>query len=295
MTVVLVSLACMVWLLLDQWSKIRNLDLVVRPGLMTLALFSLVILFFLDAYGWHLIMRSLGQAPEATTSMRIWMVSSLTRYLPGGVWGYFSRATMCTQHGIPLVITSLGLYLETMLLMASALAAGFPALLSATGFPIDQRTAAVLWLALALLMHPKVLAWTRHLPGKPGRLLAAAPIPNQIHMLGLYLYYLVFWAAFGGVFLCFVLAIHPLGSASWLPVGATICMSFLIGFIAVFFPGGIGVRESAMYLLLLPYMPPAACLLISIASRIWLMVGEGIAVGLTVALIRRRPSDAGCT
>ena len=289
--VVLLSLACMVWLLISQWSKIRDLDLDVRPGMMILALVALILLFFLDAYGWHLIMRSLGHAPEPRTSIRIWMVSSLTRYLPGGIWGYLSRAAMCTEHGVPLVATSLGLYLETVLLMASALAAGFPALLSATGSPIDQGTAAMLWMVLALFIHPKVLAWTRHLPGMPGRLLAVAPFPKQVHMLGLFLYYLVFWAAFGGVFLCFVLALHPLAPASWLPVGASISMSFLIGFIAVFIPGGIGVRESAMYLLLLPHMPPAACLLISITSRLWIMAGEAISVGVAVTLVTRQPRD----
>ncbi|MGQ0656506.1 MAG: lysylphosphatidylglycerol synthase domain-containing protein [Chromatiales bacterium] len=283
--VIVLSLAFMLWLLVDQWSKIRNLNLEVRPAMMAAALIALVVLFFLDAYGWHLILRSLGPRPEAPSSIRIWMVSALTRYLPGGVWGYLSRAAMCTERGIPLVTSSLSLYLETLLLTASSLAVGFPALLSATGFPIDPTTAGLLWLVLGLLLHPKAIALTRHLPGRPGRVLAATSLPSQLQTLSLYLYYLAFWTAFGAVFVCFVLSLYPLSPSSWVPVGASISMSFLVGFITVFVPGGIGVRESVLYLLLLPFMPPAACLLISIGSRLWIMAGEAISVGIAVAVI----------
>lgn len=285
---VLVSLLCMAWLLIDQWAKIRNLELTVRPGLMAVAVIALVALFLLDAFGWHLILRALGQQPDARSSIRIWLVSSLTRYLPGGVWGYLSRAAMCSERGIPLVTSSLSLYLETLLLSASSLAAGIPSLLFATGLPINLPSAVGLWLALSLLLHPRVIALLRHVPGQPGRLLATATLPRNSRMLMLYLYYLAFWAAFGAAFVCFVAALHPLPVNAWIPVGASISMSFLIGFIAVFVPGGIGVRESVLYLLLLPFLPPAACLLISIGSRLWIMVGEAIAVGVATSPIPSR-------
>lgn len=281
----------MIGVLLEQWDRIRSLDLHVRPGLMALALTALIALFFLDAYGWHLIIRALGIKSQAAQSIRTWMVSSLARYLPGGVWGYLSRAALCSEQGIPLASSSLGLYLETLLVITSSLAVGFPALLYVSGLAINPLAALAIWLCLSLLIHPRIIALSRYLPGRPGRLLKSVTLPSVRRIFLLYLYYLGFWVIFGLVFVCFVLSICPLPILAWVPVGASLSLSFLLGFIAVFSPSGIGVRESALYLLLLPYMPHAASLLISVTSRFWMMLGEGVSVALAVTLCRPPPRE----
>ena len=289
--VLLTALGFMVGLLYDQWNRIRALDLEVRPGMMAAASLALIVLFFLDAFGWHLILRALGHEPEASQSIRVWMVSSLTRYLPGGVWGYLSRAALCAEQGIPLTSSGLGLYLETLLLMSSSFAVGFPAILFATGLPLSPLTAAAIWIGVSLLMHPRVIALTRRLPGRSGKLLDSVALPSARVMLCLYFYYLVFWILFGAIFVCFVLALYPLPPQAWLAVGASLSMSFLVGFIAVIVPSGIGVRESVLYALLLPFIPHAASLLVSVTSRFWVMVGEGISVALAVTLLRARSRE----
>lgn len=291
--VLLVSLGFMTWLLYQQWGRIRALQLHVDPAMMAIAVAGLIVLFFLDAYGWHLIMRALGHRAKAPQNIRIWMVSSLARYLPGGVWGYLSRAALCSEQGIPLVSSSLGLYLETLLLMASSLAVGFPALMFVSGLPINPLSATLFWIGLSLLMHPRIVALTRYLPGRPGKLFASVSLPSARRTFLLYVYYLVFWILFGAVFVCFVHAIYPLPIQAWIPVGASFSMSFLVGFIFVFVPGGIGIREGLLYILLLPFLPPAASLIVSVGSRIWVILGEGIAVALAVALFRAPRSESG--
>lgn len=289
----MVSLGFMTWLLYDQWSRIRALQLHVDPAMMAIAFAGLIVLFFLDAYGWHLIICALGHQPKAPQSIRIWMVSSLARYLPGGVWGYLSRAALCSEQGIPLASSSLGLYLETLLLMASSLAVGFPALLFVSGLPINPLSATLFWIGLSLLLHPRIVALTRYLPGRPGRLFASVSLPSARRTFLLYVYYLVFWILFDAVFVCFVHAIYPLPMQAWIPVGAGFSMSFLVGFLVVFVPGGIGIREGILYILLLPFLPPAASLIVSVGSRIWVMLSEGISVALAVALFRAPRSESG--
>jgi hypothetical protein len=282
-----VALLFMGWLVYTQWSQIRQLELHPDSFTMSLAVAVLVAIFFADAYGWHLILRAMGYEHQASQNVRIWMLSSLTRYLPGGVWGYVSRAAMCSEQGIPLAASGLGLYLETLMLMGTSLAVGFPALLSATGITLNPATAVTIWMAMGLLVHPKILSMLRRLPGRPGQLFAAEQLPSGGRMLRLYFYYLAFWVIFGATFVGFVLALYPLPTQAWITVGSSFSLSFLIGFVVLFAPSGIGVRESALYVLLLPFLPPAACLLITATSRLWLMLGEALAVAITLACLRK--------
>ena len=70
--------------------------------------------------------------------------------------------------------------------------------------------------------------------------------------------------------------------------------SYLIGFLAIFAPGGIGVREAALagLLISLRLATPADAALLAAASRIWLTVVEilpGLAF-LPGTSLRRRTS-----
>jgi len=93
-SLVTVSIALMIAALVRQWEQIEAIEWSIRPFLMTLAIVGLTLQVFLTAYGWHLITRSLGGHIVVQRSIRIWLLSSVTRYLPGGIWSYASRASM---------------------------------------------------------------------------------------------------------------------------------------------------------------------------------------------------------
>lgn len=286
--IVLLSVSFMIAAVTSQWNKIQSINWLLRPELLAVSLVGLVVVFFLDAYGWHLILRSLGQRVPPRTSIRIWFLSSLARYLPGVIWSYTSRISMAKEKGITVASSSMSLYLETLLLMASSLAVGFPSLMAAVGIPVNPLSAIFLWILFGLLMHPRILSILRFLPGKMGRGLLTLSLPDVKTIFCLYIYYLVFWILFSAIFVCFVSGIHPLGTHQWIPVGSSIALGFFLGFILVIFPGGIGVRESALYVLLLPFMPAAATLLVSVGSRIWVMLGEVLSLGIIMSLKRER-------
>lgn len=195
---------------------------------------------------------------------------------------------MAKEKGITVALSSMSLYLETLLLMASSLAVGFPSLMAAVGLPVNHLSAVFLWVLFGLLMHPRILSILRFLPGKMGREFLTISLPDLKTIFSLYIYYLVFWIFFGAIFVCFVSGIHPLDANQWLLVGSSIALGFFLGFILVIFPGGIGVRESALYVLLLPFMPAAATLLVSVGSRIWVMLGEVLSLGIIMSLRKER-------
>lgn len=275
---VLVAIVFMLLAVSHQWEQIRALNWTFDPWMMIGSVLLLVAVFFLDAYGWHLILIMLGRRLAVKTSIKIWMISSIARYIPGGVWSYTSRMAMAQQAGVSLTESSISLYLETLLLMASSLAVGLPALLMLADFPYDRTFTVLIFVLLGFALHPRFIALLRFMPGKIGRCMARLSLPSVGYMFGLYLYYVLLWLLLCSGFVVFVSSLFPLDIRQSLLVGASLALSFFAGFVVVFAPGGLGVRESVLYFLLVSYMTPAASLLVSLGSRLWVMLGEGISL-----------------
>ncbi len=291
--VVLLSLGFMTGIVVDLWPQLRDTDYHLQGGALLLSLTMLVLLFVLDAFGWLIILSSLAHSPPHLESIRIWLLSSIARYIPGGIWSYVSRAEMTSKQGVDLPSISVALFLETLLLAASSFVAGLPALIIANGYSLGWWQPLLLVVATMIVFHPASLQLLQKLPGKLGKSFSRINLPSFRQMAGLYLYYLIFWCLFGVAFVVFVNMLHPLTETQWLPVASSIGLSFFSGFVMVFVPGGIGVRESVLYLLLTPVIPAPDALLIAIGSRIWIMAGEGLSLFLIEILFHVKKRNTG--
>lgn len=284
---VALALGFMAWLVVEHWNQIKLLNLTLRYDFLIGSLGVLVVLFFLDALGWHLILRSIGYHLDPARSVLIWMVSSLTRYIPGGVWSYLSRASMARDAGIKWGCCSISLYLETLLLMASSCAVGLPALAYISGLAVRAIDFGIVIFVLGILLHPKVIKLARHIPGRFGKVFESMPLPSIKHIIGLYFYYVTFWCLFGLTFIGFVSAICEVPMNLWVPIGSSLALGFFVGFVMIFIPGGLGVRESVIYALCLAVFSPSEAVLIALGSRLWIMAGEFVSVVLAVTFFQR--------
>ena len=284
---VALALVFMAWLVVDHWNQIKLLNVTLRYDFLIGSLGVLVVLFFLDALGWHLILRSMGYQLDPARIVMIWMVSSLSRYIPGGVWSYFSRASMARDAGIKWTCCSISMYLETLLLTASSCAVGVPALLYISGLPVRVVDSVIVIVVLGLLLHPKVIKLGKYIPGRFGKVFEAMRLPSIRHTIMLYLYYVTFWCLFGLTFIGFVSAICEVPMDLWLPIGSSLALGFFVGFVMIFIPGGIGIRESVIYALCLAVFSPSEAVLIAISSRLWIMAGEFVSVLLAVVFFQR--------
>lgn len=284
LAIVLLSVVFMALVVVDQWHRLQSVSWSFNLDFFVLAVIGIVALFLLDAYCWHLILRALNQSMPAILSIRIWVLSSITRYLPGGFWPYLSRISLARDRGLRVAALSISLYLETLLLAMSSLAVGLPALMGAANLPITPWTGGLILILFGLLMHPRIIALLRYVPGKIGRSMEQIELPGLARLAGLYVFYVLFWILFGVFFVCFVNAVYPVPSDKMIQAGSSIALSFFIGYVIFFFPGGIGLRETTLYLLLIGSFPHEVCLLISISSRLWVMLGEGLSILLVLVM-----------
>lgn len=281
-SLVTVSIVIMIAALVRQWEQIELMEWSIKPILMTLAVAGLTLHFFLAAYGWHLITRAVGGHIIVRRSIQIWLLSSITKYLPGGIWSYASRASMAKQENMSIPAVTTSLYLETILLASASLAVGLPALLVSSGLPVTPLQAGLLLALFALMVHPRFLGLLRRLPGPVGEAFAEVRLPTTMQLVGLYLYYLAFFMLFGLVFSIFAKSLYDLPLQIFPYLAASIVLAFCIGFIAIIFPSGIGIREGVLFLLLSAVLPDSVSLLIAVGSRLWVTFTEAIAVGIAL-------------
>jgi uncharacterized membrane protein YbhN (UPF0104 family) len=72
-------------------------------------------------------------------------------------------------------------------------------------------------------------------------------------------------------------------------------LAWAVGFLIIFFPGGIGPREVALIAVLAPVMPSASALVVALASRVVMTIGDLVwaGTGLVLGRTRGRGGQAG--
>jgi hypothetical protein len=215
---------------------------------------------------WLNLLRLLG-APGGRSVVPVYLVAQFAKYVPGGVWQFAGRAALARDVGIPARTTTVSMTVE----LVSALAAALVLALLALGAGGVAAACAVVVLVAVAARH----SWPRL------RRLPRAAVG------GLFLY--LPSVALSGVALWLVSrAILPrTGGSVVFYVGAW-AASWAVGLVAIFAPGGIGVREAVVVALLRRHVGTADATVVAAASRLVVTAGDAAAAAIGAALRRRR-------
>jgi hypothetical protein len=230
------------------------------------------------------------------SAARVWSVSNLARYLPGKVWNIGAMGAMSKQLGVSPVAASGSAILST---LVNLLAGVVVALIS--GRALLERTSAgsgtiaaviavlaSLALLLAPMLMPRVAALVGRMVGRP----VEATLPARAVIYAL-IGNLIAWLLYGAAFELFTGGLLGPLTGGYGEYLAAYTISYILGYLALFAPAGIGVREGAMATVLtfagLTTAPQAA--LVALTSRVWLTLLE-VVPGFsfwTHAAVNRRP------
>ena len=222
------------------------------------ASFALILFCFVwAALTWWTSLWLLGGRLEAGAAMQIYFLSLLPRYIPGLIWGYVGRTYLCEQRGVARSVAVLSSVVEIALFVGSGLSIGL-----------------MHWVAPPTLLYLMILP--------PGALaVGLTVITPKAHPFGwmdlariflswylLVLTYYLFWILYGISLVVLVQAITPaLNGAQVVYVISAFAISWLVGFAAVFVPGGLGVREAGIILALEPLTGSLTAVFIAVLAR----------------------------
>jgi hypothetical protein len=166
------------------------------------------------------------------------------------------------------------MYMETLLTILSSITVGVISLTWISHLPVTIEMILLSWGISLILVHPKILISLLKIGARKEDLAKNLILLSKKSILKLFFYYIFYWGLCSVFFLFFVLSIYPVSHNDWLSVALSFPLCYFVGFIIFFIPSGIGVRESALYLMLSSLLPDNINLLVSLGSRLWLMVGE---------------------
>ena len=231
-------------------------------------------------HSWRILLSGWGGHLSYGSATRIWTIANLGRWLPGKVWSIGALGYMASREGVSGVAAAGSSVLGTLLNLGAGLA--IAVVLGADGLEFIAPGFRVVSIVAAVGFVVGVAALPRLLPPLLGAFAQRRGLPlTSQHLSASQLWLatglnLLSWVAYGVAFWMFSRAVTPRISGDPLVFIAVYSASYLAGFLALFAPGGLGVRELALGGLLVvlgrPGQSDAAVL--GATSRIWLTVLE---------------------
>ena len=234
---------------------------------------------------WRVWLASVAQAPPVRTSHQVFYLTQAGKYLPGSLWPFLAQALVARRFGVArsAMLSASTLFLVTHVVTGAVvgLVAVGPASASASASASGQRwllgTVAVLGL---LLLCPPVLARLLGLADRvrrrPGPRAAAPSWATVGRTVGLML---LAWAAYGTATWLLVRELTPVEDSWVVSVGAY-ALAWVVGFVAVAAPAGVGAREAVLVLALAPLVGAPSAFSVALVSRAALTVVD---LGLAAA------------
>jgi hypothetical protein len=215
-------------------------------------------------------------------------VSQLAKYLPiGGIAQAAAQLGLTVSSGVTAATVAAAWVVAMVCSVAAASIVGL-AVVAVPGAPAVLRVVAVGAVGSLVFLHPVVLRWTfgfvaRHIP-RLGVDTSHVPAPGEVARC-------LAWSVTNQVAFACAVAVAVTSLVDDVPawqIATGAALAWLLGFVVVILPGGVGVRE-AVLVAVVP-APTAALLAGSLAARLALLGAECLLVAGSA--IRRRRSQA---
>lgn len=262
------------------WQEVRTYSLHFRIGPLAMSAFFLTMAFLNGALGWHLLLCALGTPNSAIRDMTDWLRSQISKYLPvGTLWYYGGRFLQARQAGLKSGVAFLALALEFILYVIGAFVYA--------GLSIGLYSR-LTWRWLVILVAVvSISCWVCFSLGyfirgrfrfRQKRSIGKVLTPKHILIIRLSwmpLFYLLNWMLVGQAMGCLFASLHPATPAERFVIGGAYSLSSVLGYLFFFIPGGWGVRESILALLINNMGLHSLSAVFSILTRLWYISIEG--------------------
>ena len=269
-----VVVAIVIWLLVDRGSEMLDLFSTSHPVLLVSLVVFAFLPFFANTAFWTIALKELGEEITWKQVNEAAFKTTLTRYLPGGIWLFASRSLALKNEGVATHSLIVLFGLENLLAIPIAVLIGSLLLAASYGVP-----AWTVWVSLSLLatiavsarpILDKFMTWWSKRKG--------LDTPKKISnsgILKMYLSLFLYWLVFGTVFYTYLRSVGQ--SIEWTTAVGGFSLFWRISLFAPFAPHGLGVFEPSF--IALADWTMNALLLVG-AFRIVLLVRDLLLTGI---------------
>jgi len=284
---------CIAWALHGQWTDMRAAarEFHVEWRWIAAASATVLAVYGVLIQSWRMLLGGWGGELAYPRAVQIWTIANLGRWIPGKVWSVGALSVLAAREGVSGAAAAGAAVLGTLLNIgtgfAVAVITGAEGLETVypgfrTGALVASASFAVGVLALPRLLPP-VLAWfaTKRGVSMTGRHLSAKTLWAAVAMNA------AAWVGYGLAFALFSRGVTPrIGSDPTLFI-AVFTASYLVGYLVLFSPGGLGFREAALTIFLVGVGAAGQgdAVILGVTSRVWLTVLEVLPGLLSLLLL----------
>ncbi len=241
-------------------------------------------------FAWHcrLVLAAHNYHVPFNAAIALFFVPMLGKYVPGKVWSLIAALPLYRQYGVPTLVAAgcVGIGIAS-----SVISGAFLAALGEGG--AFRQPGGVAWaiaaaVGLGVAMHPRVLYPTVN---RGLRLLGRDAIHGSLSLRrigGLLGVHSAIWLAYGLAFYCLIRSIVSIPAVEAPRVIGVFAAAQVAGFLALFAPAGIGVREGVFLLGLTPLVGEGNAIAVAGMCRLWQTALELAMAGAGWCLLRRR-------
>jgi hypothetical protein len=225
----------------------------------TLAYYALGLLI------WTIILRNLGSQPDLHMTTRAYVFSLLPKYIPGNVAAHGLRTQLATRAGVPVFVSMKSFLLEAIFALGTAAAISIPGTIYYLPAVIGPFST---WAAVSFVLGLIAVVVARQFKLNSinkFRLTAPHSPTGNVKVFSLYL---LVWFVSGVAHWCLANALS-FYSISQLPqLMVAVSASWALGFVSIFAPAGLGVREAVLYSFVNSWMKQPDIILFITLSRL---------------------------
>lgn len=251
------------------WNQLSHLDWKLNwPATILSALLFFVGTVFINGL-WAPLLRELTGIPiSLAAAFRVSSIAMMGRYIPGKVWSIAGKAYLSAENKAQIPPAGVAATIETLYFQISGLlfaAIIFPLCPKLTFLPKNFGLISVVFVAVSLVLsYPPIFCG---LTNTGLKILRQPPLPRRPRrrvLLALMIGYMATYACWSAGFTLLAHAMTPLRPTDLALLMAIFPTAWVMGFLMLLAPGGLGVRESILAVALNQILPHNAALVLSL-------------------------------
>ena len=278
--IVTVSLIFLGALLVGKWAEVAPYLREMQGGLLVAAVGATFAALILGGFLWHFVQKALGVGLGWRTSLAVHFSSTITKYMPGYGWQYMAKAYLSKRGNHQAKRVGLAMMTELgILIMVGLILAGLVGGRLGRQWVVGDILPSWGWYLVAIGAAATGLVWVGFLNR------STRPARKQISYSALT--YSVLMAMIGWTFQILAVwliarALYPIGLEAFPQMLFALVLSSIVSILVIVVPGGIGVREMTLTLLLADILPLSLGGVVAVMVRLALVVAELVLFGAII-------------
>jgi glycosyltransferase 2 family protein len=267
---------------LKNLDELKGADISFNFYYLSTALLLTVFYVFNYSLIWQYITIKNGCSIELRKAVAIRVYSEFGKYIPGRALSLAMTLYFYDREKKSKKLVGYCLFLEYLATLLGAIFVFLCSVFFVEGdaFERYKSVAAVLMGVFFVMMHPKILERCVNTVLKRTKYGEVVFDITYVQVLIITLLNVINWVLLGIAFFLFINSVYSIAIGHFAYIMGLLTLASFSGLISIFTPAGLGVREGIMIFLLAAIVPKTVAIVISVGSRLLIVVAEIILFGI---------------